>query len=67
MKKLFTLFLALAASVGMHAAIINGTCDANQTYTISVSVAAGEKAFGKIYFENENFPDDYWFVIFERQ
>lgn len=41
--------------------------DANQTYTINVSVAAGEKAFGKIYFENENFPDDYWFVIFERQ
>ena len=40
---------------------------ANQTYTIQVSVAAGEKGDGKIYFENVNFPDDYWFVIIERQ
>ncbi len=40
---------------------------ANQSYTIQVTVAAGEKADGKIYFENAKFPDDYWFVIIERQ
>lgn len=41
--------------------------DANQTYTINVSVAAGEKAYGKIYFENANFPNDYWIVYIDRE
>ena len=41
--------------------------EANQKYTIQVKVAAGEEDFGKIYFENAKFPDDYWFVLIERQ
>lgn len=41
--------------------------DANQTYTINVSVAAGEKAYGKIYFENSDLPNEYWVVYIDRE
>lgn len=41
--------------------------EANKSYTVQVTVAAGEQGDGKIFFENPNFPDDYWYVIIERQ
>ena len=69
--KLFSFFFALAASVGiMHAAIVNGTCGANLTWTLNTEdgslVIEGTGAMNDYEYQdtpwcNQSIPMDGWY------